>query len=253
MTMRDTTSVGAPCWVDTFQPDPGAATDFYGALFGWTFDKSTSRSTVLPGDYLLARRGGKLVAGIRQAPPSTPPSWNTYVRVDDITQTLARAEHAGGTRIVGPLEAGRDGHLAVLADSTGVPFGLWQAEQRLGAELVDEPNSWAMSSLHTTDLDRAQDFYGGLFGWESKPVPGAGFSKWRRADRVVAVVTATDGVSVPPHWSVNFAVDDADAVAERAVALGGTVLMAPMSTPGLRNAVISDPQGGVLAISAPDN
>ncbi len=29
---------GVPCWVDTVQPDVGAAITFYGALFGWTFE-----------------------------------------------------------------------------------------------------------------------------------------------------------------------------------------------------------------------
>jgi predicted enzyme related to lactoylglutathione lyase len=58
------------------------------------------------------------------------------------------------------------------------------------------------------------------------------------------------GVAVPPHWSVNFAVRDADAMVEHAADLGGTIVMAPMDTPGFRSAVIADPQGGVIAISA---
>ena len=28
---------GVPCWIDTAQPDPGAAVDFYGGLSGWKF------------------------------------------------------------------------------------------------------------------------------------------------------------------------------------------------------------------------
>jgi predicted enzyme related to lactoylglutathione lyase len=58
-------------------------------------------------------------------------------------------------------------------------------------------------------------------------------------------------VAVPPHWSVNFAVRDADALAEHAAALGGTILLPPMTTPGFRNAVIGDPQGAFIAVSAP--
>lgn len=42
----------------------------------------------------------------------------------------------------------------------------------------------------------------------------------------------------------------ADSIAQRAVALGGTILMEPMNTPGFRSAVIGDPQGGFIAISA---
>ncbi|WP_233528726.1 VOC family protein [Antrihabitans stalagmiti] len=96
----------------------------------------------------------------------------------------------------------------------------------------------------------SEAFYGKAFGWELASVPGAGLSKWILRGEVVGVVTATDGVTVPPHWSINFAVVDADAFAEHAVSLGGAVLMGPMDTPGFRNAVIADPQGGVIAVSA---
>jgi predicted enzyme related to lactoylglutathione lyase len=250
MSKQDDYPAGVPCWVDTFQPDPRAALRFYGPLFGWNFDEAAAMPTGLEGDYFAARVAGRLVTGIGQAPPSSPPVWSTYVRVDDLEQTLARAEEAGGARLAGPLDAGADGRLAVLGDATGVPFCLWQARRRAGAELVNEPNAWAMSSLHSTDPERAQAFYGAVFGWELEPVPGAPFSQWRLSDQVVAVITTTDGVTVPPHWSVNFAVSDADAIAEHAAALGGSVLMAPMDTPGFRSAVIADPQGGVIAISA---
>ncbi|WP_314194617.1 VOC family protein [uncultured Arthrobacter sp.] len=250
MTSRDTSSVGVPCRVDTFQPDPRAATEFYGPLFGWSFDDPTPMPSGLAGEYFAARHRGRLVAGIGQAPPQSPAVWNTYVRVDDVAQTLARAEQAGGTLLAGPFGGGPDGRLAVLADATGVPFCLWQAGESDGARVANEPDSWAMSSLHTTDVDRAQAFYGGLFDWELGSMPGGAFSLWRRSGKVVAAVAATGGTAVPPHWSVNFAVRDADSTAERAAALGGTVLMAPMSTPGFRNAVIGDPQGGVIAVSA---
>jgi predicted enzyme related to lactoylglutathione lyase len=250
MTTREINSVGAPCWVDTFQPEPRAAMDFYGPLFGWSFDDPTPMPTGLEGDYFAARLRGRLVAGIGQAPQLSPPVWNTHVRVSDVAQTLARAEQAGGTCLAGPFGGGSDGGIAVLADATGVPFCVRQAGERDGAEVANEPNSWAMSSLHTTDVERAQAFYGAVFDWELESVPDAAFSLWRRSERVVAVVTATDGVAVPPHWSVNFSVHDADAIARHAVALGGTILMAPMNTPGFRSAVIGDPQGGFIAVSA---
>ncbi len=241
---------GAPCWVDTWQPDPRAACGFYGALFGWSFDDAVPMPDGLPGEYFVARLAGRLVAGVGQAPASAPAVWTTYVCVGDVERALVRAERAGGKRLAGPLDAGPEGRLGLLADATGVPLGLWEPGRRLGAESVDQPHAWAMSSLHTTDPERSQAFYGTVFGWEPEAVPGAPFARWRLADRVVAVVTATDGVAVPPHWSVNFAVRDADAIAERASALGGGVLMAPTDTPGFRSAVTADPQGGVVAVSA---
>ncbi len=248
MAKRDTTSVGAPCWVDTFQPDPEAAAEFYGALMGWTFEDPAPMPGGLPGVYLLARSDGRLVAGIGQTPPAAPPSWNTYIRVAEIEGTLAQARHAAGHVLVGPLDAGDRGRVAILTDATGVPFGLWQPGTQTGVELANAPSSWAMSSLHTPDVDQAQEFYGSLFGWRSEP--GTRYSTWRLTEDLVALATPTDGTTVPAHWSVNFAVPDADATAGRAEALGGKVLMAPMDTPGLRNAVISDPYGAVIAVSA---
>jgi uncharacterized protein len=249
VTKREDYPVGVPCWVDTWQPDPRAALHFYGPLLGWSFDEPTE----LPagrGSYFTARLARSRVAGVGQSPPSSPAVWSTYVRVKELESALARAEATGGTQLAEPMEIGSEGRLAVLSDATGVPFGLWQAGELSGAELVAEPGAWAMSSLHTPDVERATVFYNTVFGWELVPVPDAPFSQWRLGGQMIGVVTATDGSAVPPHWSVNFAVGDADAVAQHATALGGTVVMGPFDTPGLRNAVIADPQGGVIAVSA---
>jgi predicted enzyme related to lactoylglutathione lyase len=37
MPHRDGYIPGVPCWVDASEPDPEAALDFYGGLFGWEF------------------------------------------------------------------------------------------------------------------------------------------------------------------------------------------------------------------------
>lgn len=62
MTDARTYPHGVPCWVDTEQPDPGAACHFYGELFGWAFDDATPAEA--PGSYLIASLGGQDVAAI---------------------------------------------------------------------------------------------------------------------------------------------------------------------------------------------
>jgi hypothetical protein len=54
---------------------------------------------------------------------------------------------------------------------------------------------------------------------------------------------------VPPHWSITFAVDDADAAAAKTAELGGKVLMPPTDAPFVRFTVVSDPQGAVFTAS----
>ncbi|MDQ3648226.1 MAG: hypothetical protein M3433_06530 [Actinomycetota bacterium] len=154
--------------------------------------------------------------------------------------------------------------MAVLTDPVGVAFGIWQASARHGAEQVNEPGSWTMSSLHTPAPDASETFYGPLFGWTLEVVPGAPMAFWRlnghvggKADQpmprdVVAVLAPIgDGDPTPPHWSVALTVGDVDATAHQAAELGGAVLLAPTDTPGFRSAVIGDPQGGVVAVTAP--
>jgi predicted enzyme related to lactoylglutathione lyase len=54
---------------------------------------------------------------------------------------------------------------------------------------------------------------------------------------------------IPPHWLVYFAVDDTDAKAKKAEALGGKVCAPPADIPGVgRFAVIQDPQGAAFGI-----
>ena len=97
MPERDGYIPGVPCWVDTSQPDPEVAVDFYSGLFGWEFED------VMPpeseGKYFIARIRGGDVAAIGSIPEGAPPMemWNTYVWVESADQTVSKVLGAGGT------------------------------------------------------------------------------------------------------------------------------------------------------------
>lgn len=248
---------GAPCWVDTVQPDPDAAVAFYGSLFGWTFDP------VCPNGYRVARANGRRVVGVGPAPAGVDRgAWLTYVLVADLDETARSVAEAGGTTLTGPLEGENGERTALFADPSGAPFGVRQGSTPTVAEIVDAPGAWQMSALHTPDLTGAQAFYARVFGWRLTTTSPAGIGLWHLAgstrresdptlpDDVVAVATATDPASgVPPHWAVNVQVPDAGACAARVVELGGSLLVPPTDAPGFRNAVLADLGGGVLAVS----
>jgi predicted enzyme related to lactoylglutathione lyase len=268
MSEREEYPAGVPCWVDTVQPDPRAALDFYGPLFGWEFAEPGPMPGDLPGEYFVARVNGRDVAGIGSLPdlggPSVP-SWNTYIRVDGADEAVESAQAAGAGLLIGPLDALPAGRFAVLIDPVGAAVCVWEARAREGAQLVNDPGTWTMSSLHTTDPDRAQAFYGAVFGWQPDAFgpPEAEITLWRRpgyvggeaqqpVPRDVVAVMAPGGdaaAAVPPHWNVNLRVDDADATVEHATSLGGHVIVPPLDTPGFRNAVLADPQGAAFSIS----
>ncbi len=234
------------------QPDPGRAADFYAALFEWTFTDPG------PGGYRVARRNGSDVAGL--APFAQGAFWNTYIRVDDVDATAQRASAAGGEILDGPLDASPAGRALVLRDPAGAAVCAWEAGARLGAQLVNEPGTWSMSALHTPDAAVAGAFYSAVFGWELETagalvlcrLPGyEGDEPDSPMPRdTVAVIASHPGDSVPPHWAVSFRVADVGAVVERALMLGGSVVVPPLEGAyGLCSAALCDPQGAVFTVA----
>jgi predicted enzyme related to lactoylglutathione lyase len=264
MSERDAYPAGVACGVDTLQADPRAALDFYGPLFGWQFVGPGAMPGDLPGEYFVARVKGRDVAGIGSLPDSGAAgvaSWNTYIRVDSADEVTERARAAGASVLAGPLDALPAGRLSVLVDPVGAAVFLWEAHARQGAQLVSEPCTWAMSSLHCSDAEAAEAFYGALFAWQPEAFgsPDAQMTLWRlpgymgeesqAIPRDVVAVLAPPSDAVPTHWNVNLRVRDADATVEQAASLGGQIIMPPFDTPVFRNAVVADPQGAVFSIS----
>jgi uncharacterized protein len=278
---RDGYPAGVPCWVDTGQPDPEAAVEFYGGLFGWEFEDRMPADS--PGRYFVAQLRGRDVAAVGSQPEQAPPTpaWNTYVWVDSADDTTAKVKAAGGNALVEPFDVLEAGRMAVLTDPEGAVFCVWQAKEHKGAQLVNEPGTWNFSELNTRDPEGAKAFYGTVFGWEAETLdygegqttmwrlPGYGdFLERRDPDlrRRMAADGAPEGFEdavawlipmtsdqypddVPPHWNVTFAVDDADAVADRAAKLGGHVRVPPFDAPFVRMTVVSDPQGAAFTAS----
>jgi uncharacterized protein len=282
MSERDRYIPGVPCWVDTSQPDPESAVDFYRGLFGWEFEDVMPPGS--PGKYFVARLHGGDVAAVGSQPEGAPPMavWNTYVWVESADETASKARDAGGKVITDPFDVMDAGRMAVLADPAGAAFCAWQAKQHRGAAVVNEPGSLNFNDLNTNDTDGAKAFYRSVFGWKTLALNG-GFEMWTlpgygdfleqinpgtRAgmaeleapagfEDVIASLNPIpdDQPDTPPHWGVTFAVDDADTIAKKAAELGGRVVVPPFDAPWVRMAVITDPQGATFTASkfVPEN
>jgi uncharacterized protein len=279
---RDGYPAGVPCWVDTTQPEPELAADFYRGLFGWEIE-----DVMPPGSdmkYLMARIRGRDVAAISSPSPDAPPmaAWNSYVWVDSADDTAAKARDAGGEVVMGPFDVMDAGRMAVIADPEGAIISLWQAGESKGAQVVNEHGSVNFNGLNTRDAEGAKAFYGAVFGWGTLDL-GPGGSFWTLPSYGDHLEELTPGIregmaemgapagfedvvgtlmpigvdqpDVPPHWSVTFAVDDADAIAAHAEELGGTLEVPPMDAPWVRMTIIRDPQGATFVASqfVPEN
>jgi uncharacterized protein len=278
---RDGYIPGVPCWIDTNQPDPEAALPFYRGLFGWEFEDVMPEGS--PGAYIIGRIRDGDVSAVASIPEGAPPlaMWNTYVWVDSADETAARARAAGGTVISEPFDVLDAGRMAVVADPEGAVFCVWQAKNHRGAKVVNEHGSLNFNGLNTRDPEAAKAFYGAVFGWQTLvlpagvmwTLPGYGdhleestpglrdqMAQMGAPAGFIDVVAALDPIAPddsesPAHWSVTFAVDDADTTATKARELGGEVVAGPVDAPWTRTAVIKDPQGATFHASqfVPEN
>jgi predicted enzyme related to lactoylglutathione lyase len=240
---------GTPNWVDLQTSDPRAAKTFYTGLFGWEYDDQP-----MPGGgdpYSMATMRGRHVAAIAPLPPQqgVPPHWNTYVATPDVDGLVTRVPNAGGTVVMPPMDVMDAGRMAVIQDPTGGVIALWQAKNNIGAETVNDPNTFSWSELHTPDVAKAADFYAKVFGWEPAKFEEMDYTVFNNQGQGIGGATKPQMEGVPPNWLVYFAVDDTDATVAKAKQQGGTVLSEPMDIPDVgRFAVLADPQGAVFAI-----
>jgi uncharacterized protein len=184
--------------------------------------------------------------------------------------------------VMEPFDVMDSGRMSVFTDPEGAAFGVWEAKEQKGAGVVNEDGSLNFNGLNTRDLEGAKKFYGSVFGWRTLAVGGGaemwtlpGYGDYLERDNpdlrkqmaeagapegyedVVAGINpiAAEQPDTPPHWSVTFAVDDADATAAKATELGGKVIVPPFDAPWVRTTVLADPQGATFIASkfVPEN
>ncbi|MGH2957098.1 MAG: VOC family protein, partial [Solirubrobacterales bacterium] len=159
MPERDGYIPGVPCYVDTSQPDPEAAVEFYSGLFGWELENVMPQGSETR--YFIARIDGKRVAAVSSIPEGAPEQavWNTYIWVESADETAAKIRDGGGSIVAEPFDVMDSGRMAVFTDPEGAAFCVWEAKQDKGAQLVNDPGTLTFNGLNTRDVDGAQKFY----------------------------------------------------------------------------------------------
>jgi predicted enzyme related to lactoylglutathione lyase len=240
---------GRPVWHDLVTGDLDAAKRFYGGLFGWTFRDFSVRE----GKYALASLEGKPVAGILQPEKRevNVSQWVTYFSVHDVDAAAAAGERAGAKVVVPPRDIANQGRAALLVDPQGAPVALARLAGGDPAPAPPPMHGWLWVDLWTPDAAASSAFYGGLLGLEPQTVDmgGAPYTVLGRGDRAYAGMIRIPQPEIRPNWLPIVRVEDARLAAERAVELGGRVLLAPRpEIRGGKVAIVADPTGAAVAV-----
>jgi predicted enzyme related to lactoylglutathione lyase len=224
-----------PCCVELTPADPVRAAGFYAELFGWQVD----------GDRFLL--DGRAVAGIGPSRPDRPEGWLTYLAAPDLEATIERVSAARGRRVSRQPEERAGARSAIVLDSRGAVFGLWQAAGFTGAQVRGEPGAMEWSDLLTDDVDAAAAFYGSVFEWSLTHEFGSGEWLTPAHDSVAGLVTGRPGA----RWQPSFQVADCSDAMDRCTRLRGRVAAGPVEM-GLGSYVeMVDPSGATFAVTAP--
>lgn len=120
--------VGRIAWLDLTVPDASAIRDFYQQVIGWSAqDVEMEDGGERYADYNMLGGDGKPAAGVchaRGMNAGLPPVWMIYLPVNDMAESLRRAQEEGG-KVIRAVR-GKDGQYAyaVIQDPAGAYLAL---------------------------------------------------------------------------------------------------------------------------------
>jgi predicted enzyme related to lactoylglutathione lyase len=238
-------------WHDLVTDKPAASRAFYGSLFGWTFEAGRG---VDPG-YTLIKHDGFPIGGIVPRPAAADGTfiaqWLSYVVVANVDDAVGVITHQGGQVIRGPLNARRDLRVAVVADPQGAAIGLASRGPKVAAAALPELHRWLWMEYMARDAAAALAFYSKAIGFRHEISDTRDDFTYYvlHTDRPRAGLLLSPWTQLTSAWLPYVRVADPAAMAARAVALGGTLVVPPQ--PSVRNAslaIIVDPAGAPLAL-----
>mgnify|MGYP001066250270 CR=1 FL=1 len=242
-------------WGDLVTSDVAVAADFYGQVFGWTFETyggENDRET-----YTLALADGLPIGGLvfdQRALKDKVPSarWIGLISVPDVRAAADVMTRAGGKVVVAPVMLGERGETAVFQDPEGTPFGVVRSRNGDPADYAGDVNEWVWLDLWTGDVGRAADFYRTVVGYEVLPLQQEGLRKGVHlvsGGFVRAGIMQKKDVRDSSVWLPYLRVADAAATVSKARAAGGKVIREPVSLGRAIVAIIADPTGAPVGIA----
>jgi len=242
-------------WGDLVTSDVAAAADFYGKVFGWTFETYGGENDV--DTYTLVLADGLPIGGMvfdARATKGKVPSarWLPFVSVTDVGAAADAVTRGGGKVVYAPTQLGERGETAIFRDPDGVLFGAVRSKHGDPADYAGDLNEWVWLDLWTGDVDRATQFYRAVAGYEVLPLPEGGARSGAHlvsGGYIRAGVMQKQDPRVSTIWLPYVRVADAAAAVEKAKAAGGKVLRPPVSLPQAIVAIVADPTGAPVGIA----
>lgn len=259
--MTKTKTHGAWIWYELITPNPEGAKAFYEPLLGWNMQMGGEATN---GYGFIANADGGMAGGILTRTDELKErgctaKWIGYIGADNVDETIAEIEKAGGKVLMPAQDVPMAGRIAMVADCCGAEFYVMtplsqnEGEVSTSFSAAKRFGRCGWNELHAGNAANAEQFYTSLFGWGTPDFMDMGeLGKYQFVAHNGETCGAIMGMmpDIPfPIWSHYFWVESIEACKEIAEKNGGTIINGPMEVPG-GDWIIQgvDPQGVVFSL-----
>ena len=242
-------------WAELLTRDVGRAVEFYGQVFGWTFETFGPKDDAKT--YTLVSANGTPIGGMVFMNPrdrSLKPDarWVGIASVNDPQLVAGRVVNAGGKVLMAPRRLGERGDAALFADPEGGVFGVLHSATGDPGDYVGDENAWLWAELWADNAPAMAKFYAAVGGYDVEAGASSGTDKGLHLDSggyARAGVLPKPLPGTPTAWILYVRVKDVAATVEKARAAGGRIVIEPMQARGTQVALIIDPTGAPFAVA----
>lgn len=202
--------------------DLSVAKEFYRQVFGWKYQSDGS-------GYWTASFKGKDVSGLYETPQKfkdmgMPSFWMSYMQVNDLEGTVAKAKELGG--IIEVVETDNPiGKIALIRDPLGAGFTIYEGDL-LNARTANTENTLVWNELFISDIQKVKGFYEGIFNWTIRRGVDARYDILdSKGDNISAIQELSYEIKGKyEYWAVYFGAKDPGRIKEKVIANEGSLL-----------------------------
>jgi len=198
------------------------AKQFYSQVFDWEY---TSQDDT----YHMATYGKKEIVGIYETPQKfkemkMPSFWMSYIQVDSVTETVAKAKELNGIVELVDLK-NPIGKIALIRDPLGAGFTIYEGEV-LQHRYKNAINALVWNELFISNLSKIKPFYEGIFSWTITQNPNGRHHILDSQKHTIGHINEVDNAvkGKYEYWGVFFSVEDPNHTKQKVLKNNGSLI-----------------------------
>ncbi len=225
---------------DLLTHDATKASKFYTELFGWTALKKTN--------LIELQKDGLVVASIIEIDKKHQPLWVPLIAHNDFDLAKEKIIKNGGTVLkdVKNKEAIED--YLLVRDQENALFLITSPSSHTKPSGFVQENEWLWDEVWSHDVEGSAVFYQEVFAYELEKTP-SGYVLFKDGDIWLGGLLNNPYEKSQTQWASTIRVHDVMSMSEKAVKLGGKILVnVEESKAHAAEVILADPMGAVFII-----